>query len=144
MCGVSYQLQKTTDKYRDNVMVMGDLNGKVESNHASYKEVVGRSIYIDGAKLELVESFKYLRSVIHKSDKIGLEVTAASRLFHARRTGFLAKRKVATYVDVFSEGDRGQNPKGSNQKRHHPQLRESETPVGGGKARPGKMVWAPD
>ncbi|KAF2900020.1 hypothetical protein ILUMI_06168 [Ignelater luminosus] len=36
------QLQETIDEYQGNVMVMGDLNRRVGSNHAAYQEVVGR------------------------------------------------------------------------------------------------------
>ncbi|KAF2893656.1 hypothetical protein ILUMI_12511 [Ignelater luminosus] len=40
------QLQKTIDEYRGNVMIMGDLNGRVESNHAAcsndWKSITGK------------------------------------------------------------------------------------------------------
>ncbi|KAF2896742.1 hypothetical protein ILUMI_09433, partial [Ignelater luminosus] len=45
---------------------------------------------------------------------------------------------------ITGYGDRGQNPKGSSKKRHHPQLCRSEAPIGEGGAKPAKMVRAPD
>ncbi|KAF2893487.1 hypothetical protein ILUMI_12688 [Ignelater luminosus] len=36
----SNQFQETIDEYQSNVMVMGNLNGRMGSNHAAYREVV--------------------------------------------------------------------------------------------------------